>query len=333
MSTDFLGVVEDFPLQLRAAFEIASEVDVSASTTDVSSIAVLGMGGSGISGDVLASMLSGSQLFVATIKGYDLPGWVSDKTLVFATSYSGDTEETLAVYDQAKQRGSQIISITTGGTLGDQQGGVRIPGGLQPRAALGYLAIPLLVICSRMGLAKSFDEDIEETIELMQQRSTELNRDVARNPAMLLAEALKGTVPIIYGSEGLSALAAYRWKCQLNECAKVPAYNNSFPELNHNEIVGWAELAKLTAEAMSLVVLRHEGEHARIQKRIDVTVPLIEDHFKSVHALHAEGRSALARLFDLIYQGDFVATYLALSQGVDPAPVEAIVTLKRRMSE
>lgn len=331
--SDFLSVVEDFPLQIRTAFQISSEVEIPVSTSDINSIAVLGMGGSGISGDVLGSMLAETHLVVSTVKGYDLPGWVSDRTLVFAASYSGDTEETLAVYEQAAKRGAQIIAITSGGDLAGRCDGLRIPVGLQPRAALGYLAIPLLVICSRMGLIKSFDEDIDETIELMKSRSTQLNRHITDNPAMRLAESLKGRIPIIYGSEGFAAVAAYRWKCQLNECSKVPAYNNSFPELNHNEIVGWSQLVKLTSEAMALVVLRHEGENARIRKRIDVTMPMIEEHFSGVHVLQAQGRSTLARLFDLIYQGDFVATYLALAQGIDPAPVEAIATLKRKMSQ
>lgn len=331
--SDFLGVVEDFPVQLRAAFEIAQGVEAIPSIADVRSIAVLGMGGSGISGDVLSTLLADTQLFVATIKGYELPGWVGDQTLVFAASYSGDTEETLSVCDQAKERGAHIVSITTGGMLGDRFGGVRIPPGLQPRAALGYLAVPLLVICSRMGLTKSFDQDIDETIDLMQRRSKEYGRNVADNPAMQLAAALQGRVPIIYGSEGIAAVAAYRWKCQLNECSKVPAFHNSFAELNHNEIVGWAELAEMTAESMALVVLRSGAEHPRIQKRIEVTLPMIQSHFSSVHSLAGEGSSALARMFDLIYQGDFVATYLALLQGVDPAPVEVIATLKRKMSE
>ena len=338
---DFLGVVQRFPQQVREAQAISQAVEGLPSTDGITSIAVLGMGGSGISGDVAGAVLERSPLPLSTLKGYELPHWVGRNTLVFAMSYSGDTEETLSTFREAvDSRGARPVVVSTGGELMEiaRQGDmtvVEIPSGLQPRAALGYLAIPILVICERLGLGPAVGADIDEAIGMLEKRAEEYGATTVTpmNPAKRLARHLFGRIPIVYGGEGLSSVAAYRWKCQFNECSKVPSWSNSFPELNHNEVVGWAELGDVTKRSAALIVLRHHGEHPRVAKRIDVTLPLISGSVGIVEQFWAEGSSTLARLFDLIYLGDFVATYLALLQGVDPTPVEAIKTLKSRLAE
>jgi len=335
----FLRSVEEFPSQIEVAIDAASKIDPP-SSEGLSSIAVLGMGGSGISGNVL-EMVVGPQstLVTKTLKGYDLPPWVNGSTLVFAASYSGNTEETLATFDQALAVGARVVVVSTGGTITEKAKAlglpvVAIPPGLQPRAALGYLSVPLLVVCERMGLA-DVSSQIEEALGTAVRRAREYGAGnlEASNPAKQIARGLLGKLPVIYGSEGIAEVAAYRWKCQLNECAKVPAYHHSFPELNHNEVVGWDRLEDLTKESMSLVILRHRKEHERVAKRAQVTIPLIEKHLSSVHEVWAEGESDLARLVDLCYLGDFVATYLAFLQDVDPAPVHVIEDLKRQLAD
>lgn len=340
--SDFLGVVERFPDQIREAVQIAENVDSLPSLDEINSIVVLGMGGSGISGDFLATLLRPTEkVRVESIKGYELPAWVDEKTLVFATSYSGNTEESLTTFGEARAHGAQIICISTGGRIGELAKEhklplLTLPKGLRPRAALAYLSIPLLVLYQKIsGGVYQLNSQLDETLELLDNRSKQWGRaePVSTNRAKQFAQQLQNRIPLIYGSEGISALAAYRWKCQLNECSKVPAWSNAFPELNHNEIVGWEGMQDMTRDIFALVVLRQEKEHPRNAKRIDITVPLIEKSFAFVEEIHAEGESDLARLLDLTYFGDFVATYLAIAQDVDPAPNESIDILKQELGK
>jgi glucose/mannose-6-phosphate isomerase len=339
--SDFLGVVERFPDQIRDAVKIAEQVDGLPKSGDFDSIAVLGMGGSGISGDFLAALLRPTEkIHVETIKGYELPAWVSSRTLVFAASYSGDTEESLATFERAKSLGASLICLSTGGRLGELASEhklplVTLPGGLMPRAALGYMTIPLLLMYAKLGGATHSIFQIDEVLDLLDRRSKQWGRaePVSTNRAKQLAQQLQNRIPLIYGTEGIAALAAYRWKCQFNECAKVPAWSNSFPELTHNEIVGWQGLQDLTREIFALIVLRHEKEHPRNAKRIEITLPLIEKSLALVEEVQGEGDSDLSRLLDLTYFGDFVATYLAIAQDVDPAPVDVIKELKAELSQ
>jgi glucose/mannose-6-phosphate isomerase len=336
---DYLGVVERFGDQIRDAEARARAVEGLPSAEGIDSIAVLGMGGSGISGDVAGVVLDDrSPLFFDTLKCYGLPRWIGRNTLVFAMSYSGNTEETVATFEEATRRGARAVVVSTGGEiskLGRELDVpiVEIPGGLQPRGAIGYLSIPILVVLERIGVGPPIADDIKETASLMYERAREFGRDAADNPAKRLAKGLLDKIPIIYGTEGLAEVAAYRWKCQLNEVAKVPAWWNTFPELNHNEVVGWKEVADVTQKSLGLIVLRHDQEHPRNAARIEATVPLIQDNVALVHSVTATGESTLARLFDLIYFGDFTATYLALLQEVDPSRIEVITKIKKRLAE
>lgn len=291
-----------------------------------------------MSGEVCRGVIaSRSPLPVVTLRGYELPLWVGPDTLVFAASYSGNTEETLELFDRACERGARMVVVSSGGALTERArlAGVPIVGvteGLQPRAALGCLAVPMLEICHRVGVGPAVGEDIAETIGLLECRAAECHRavPVTTNPAKILALRLIGKLAWIYGAEGLSEVAAYRWKCQLNECAKVLACWNCFPELTHNELVGWDGQA--TGASAALIVLRHKGEHPRVARRIDSVLPMIEGCFDLLEQVWARGSSALARLLDLCYLGDFTSTYLGLARGVDPGPVEVIECLKQRLA-
>lgn len=337
---DFLGVVEELPDQVRQGWRLGLGAE-GIEPAEVSNVCVLGMGGSGVSGDVLRAVLGPKmRVPVAVSKGYTLPSWVSSGSLVLAVSYSGNTEETLATFDAAVKLGARIVCVTTGGALAQRaaQEGVpliQIPGGLQPRAALGFLAMPLLAIVQRMGLCPPIDADVEDALQLLGTRSDQMHRKVptSDNQAKQLATTLLGKLPIVYGSEGIAEVAAYRWKCQFNECAKIPSWWHSFPELNHNEIVGWDQLQPLTSESCAAVVLRHPGEHPRTSKRVQITTGLIEANVASMTPVRTEGRSDLAAFLDLVQVGDFTATYLALLQGVDPTPVDVITHLKDELAK
>jgi len=331
----FLGLVEDFPQQVADGWLLGKQVSNLPASSHIDGVVVLGMGGSGISGNVLkASMGVGFKLPVRVSKGYGIPGWVGPDTLVFAVSYSGETEETLEAFDKARAAGARIVTVSSGGSLARQGAdhgcaAVNLKSGLQPRAALGYLSMPLLAVCQGLGLDE-YEQDVIETVELLRRRSAQWGRDVplADNPAKKLAAGLAGTIPMVYGAEGLGAVAAYRWKCQLNECSKVHAFENSLSELNHNEVMGWSPASVQPGLRLGLVTLRHPGEHPRIQERFRVTTPLLEQRAACSCEVRTDARSSLARLMDLIYMGDFVATYLAIAQGIDPTKIDLIDEVK-----
>lgn len=339
--SDFLAAVEDFPAQVRAGWDIGMSAEGLPSGKGLTSVAVLGMGGSGISGDVAGAVSENeSALHFSTIKGYGVPAWVGPDSLVFAVSYSGNTEETLEAFEGAQKAGARIVAITTGGELAERSSSagipvIKVPAGLQPRAALGYLTMPILAVCERLGAGPKVSADIDRLVMTLTKDVGAYGRNAPAetNPAKQLATRLEGKIPLIYGSEGLSAVAAYRWKCQFNECAKVPAWSNRFSELNHNEIVGWKQLAGLTTASAAVVVLQHDREHPRNTKRIQETQRLVAGNLALWHSVNLSDASALGALLRLTYFGDFVATYLAVLQGVDPAPVEVIEGLKAKLRE
>ena len=337
--SDFLRTVEALPAQLGEAIGLARAADGLPPAEGLKAIAVLGMGGSGISGELCRSVLAPlAPVPVVTIRNYDLPAWVGPDTLVFAVSYSGDTEETLSAFRQAAARGARIVAVTTGGALAEEAGAggypaVLVPGGLMPRAALGYVGMPPLVVCGRLGLAPGLDAALDEVAEVTARRAAECHRSipVSSNPAKALAARLVGCLPLVWGSEGIAGAAAYRLKCQLNENAKVLAGWATFPELNHNEVVGLYRSGGDGAPnpaPLGVVVLRHEGEPPRTARRIDVTRSLVSGSVEFVEDVWARGSSPLARLLDLVTAGDHASTYLGIARGVDPAPIAAIDTLK-----
>jgi glucose/mannose-6-phosphate isomerase len=338
-ASDMLGVLARFPGQLREAEEISAAVEGLPSGDGVSSVSVLGMGGSGISGDVVGALVSGSlPVPFATHKGYDLPAYVGAGSLVFAVSYSGNTEETLTATEDALAREARVIAVTSGGKLEELAKGnglpvFKIPGGQQPRASLGYLAVPILCALEKMGLVTGFLSLLEPAAKMLDERAVEYSVDnsVDDNPTKRLARDTVGYLPVIYGSEGFIAVAAKRWKAQFNENAKVPAFDNQFPELNHNETVGWQHLEDICSMC-HLIMLRDDSQSSRIARRIELTSELIHDDVGHITSVWARGDNPLERLFDLIYFGDCVSVYAALAIGQDPTPVTRIEDFKKRLA-
>lgn len=341
-SEDVLGAVEGFADQCRDAWAIGSEAAGLPEPDGLDSIAVLGMGGSGVSGDVLQSVVQPRlQIPVTVFKSYGpLPEWLGRNTLVFAVSYSGSTEETIAALEEAHARGARIVGISSGGPLAERSDGygfahVSIPSGMQPRASLPYLTLPLFAVLQSMGLLAGVEEDVEEVAEVVEALAARCSRTVPAegNPAKELAGRLRGKIPVIYGASGIGATAAMRFKSDLNEYGKSPAFWNFFPELDHNEIVGWNRLSEVTARHFVLVLLRDDDEHPRISLRFDITRRLVEDKLSDVVELRSEGVSPLARIMSLIFVTQMAAIYVGLSHGVDPGPVEVIQALKAELAD
>jgi len=332
------GLIESLPEQWRKAEEIARSAGLPEFERP-DRVVVLGLGGSAIGGDLVRSLLEPvSPAPIAVNRDYGVPAYVDNRTLVIASSYSGGTEETLSAAREAEARGARMVAITTGGALGEMARSkgwplVLLPGGLSPRAAIGYSFVPLLVLMERAGLCGPVGKALAETAGLLERQAARygIAVPVDENPAKQLALELKGRLPLIYGSKGWKGTAAYRWKTQINENAKAPAAWNVFPELNHNETVGW-ESPDAVMRSVHLVILRDEADERRVQARIDITREIMESAVAGVTELWAEGESDVARLFSLIYPGDFVSYYLALAYRNDPTPIKMIDLLKSRLA-
>ncbi|MGZ4756536.1 MAG: bifunctional phosphoglucose/phosphomannose isomerase [Acidimicrobiia bacterium] len=338
-SLGFLDAVAGLPEQLAAAHEAAGELvraeDLPEAGT-VRNIVVVGMGGSGIAGDVLNAVANGVlPVPVTVLKQYRTPRFVGPGTLVFAISYSGDTEETLSMARGALEAGATLVTISSGGELAGLPAAVHVecPTGLVPRAALGALVAPLFVTLYRMGLMPEAHALLVRAQQQLAHRRDRCRPEVAgvANPARELARKIDRTIPLIYAGGALGAVAAMRWKCDVNENAKAPAFWAAHPELDHNEICGFGQHGDVTRQVFTLVELRHGSEHERLAPRFEFTRGLVEECVAQVLEVEAQGEGRLAQLLDLMYVGDWTSCYLALANDVDPGPVDAINALKEAL--
>lgn len=295
---------------------------------------VVGMGGSGISGDLAAALSTG---LVSVHRGYGLPSWVrSANPALIAISYSGNTEETLSSVEEASDLGITPSVITTGGQLGALASAegwplISVPGGLQPRAALGYMLGSLLRILASVGAVSLAPSDMEAAADLVNALAG--SGGMGWGLAADLAAGLKGRAVIVYGASGLTAPAATRWKTQINENAKWPAWVGLLPEVDHNEIVSWTSLADMTQEHVGIVTLRDESESARVAARFAHTARLTSKSVPWVGEVWSQGVSPLERIMSLCAMGDLVSIEIARAAGIDPMPVETIEELKRLLAE
>jgi glucose/mannose-6-phosphate isomerase len=329
----------DFHTQVEDAVRIGREVSLRLGVKGVANIVLTGMGGSAIGGDLLRSYLS-DELRVPLVvnRHYALPGFVDRRSLVIVSSYSGNTEEAIAAHHDAIRRKARILCITTGGEterLAERyrQQIIKIPAGFQPRAALGYSFFPLLLTLSRLGFVKRRAKDIREAIGLLRSKARVYGDAAASdNPPLQLARQLKGTLPIIYSATEYFDAIGLRWREQICENAKKLAFGHVIPEMNHNELVGW-KIGAETMRQMEVVFLRDRRTHKRISMREDITKEIINPYALHVSEVWSEGRSLLARMFSLIYLGDWVSFYLAILNNEDPTPVKVIEQLKGELAK
>jgi len=332
-----LAAVGGLSEQCRRSYEAGHATEGLPSAEGVTAIAVCGMGGSAVAGDVFRALyVDRLGVPVQVVRGPSLPEFCGLHTLVVASSYSGNTAESLACFEEAVHRGCRIVAVTSGGRMADRTAEldlarVAVPAGFQPRAALGWLALGTLGAIEAMGLIPSLAGDVDEAATELASLAASLAPEVPteQNLAKRVALAATSRTPVIWGAEGFAAVAAMRWKTQFNENAKVPAFFSSVPELDHNEIVGWSAG---TGERFLLVALRAEGEHPEIAPRFPLSEDIARRAGVQVEEVWARGRSALARLLTLVTVGDFASVYLALARGVDPTPVEVVEQLKRSLA-
>ncbi len=340
---NMMGLVLRFPAQCRQASEIVWHYGPEHSVHhEVRQIVVTGLGGSAIGGDFLRCLADAyGPCPLQVNRDYSLPQWAASSTLTLAASYSGNTEETLAAYAAAGKAGCALAVVTSGGKLAEraQLDGVPyalVPGGQPPRSATGFLFFPAIhYLSTHHYIRHDFEADYIETFNLLEKMALEIGPDVdvEKNPAKQLALALHGKIPIIYGSQGYRGAVAYRWKCQINENSKLPAFSNVLPEQNHNEILAWVQ-AQTLAPHWAVVMLRDEQEEL-LTPHMDVRIKATSELIQKAAVLHevaAQGTSLLARLFTLTYFADFVSVYLAYLTGVCPTDIASIDTLKAALS-
>jgi glucose/mannose-6-phosphate isomerase len=300
-------------------------------------LVVAGMGGSAIGGD-LARVALGDHASrpIVSARDYGLPGWTTPDTTVLCASYSGNTEETLAAFEAAGALGAHRVAVTSGGKLAELARGenvpvIPVPGGFQPRVAVAYMTVAALEVAAACGAGPRLASEIDVASAHIEQLCAEWGPEADdNNVAKEVALALHGSVPVITGA-GLTAPVAYRWKTQLNENAKIPAFAGELPEADHNEIVGWQGTAALGSFAA--VFLEDADQHPRIGDRIALTSELIAEHATNVIRVQTRGQGAVERVMSLVLLGDLVSLYTAVLRGIDPTPVMVIETLKTRLAE
>ena len=336
--SDMFSLLRSFPDQADTAVTIAHDARLPLTSKGITSIILSGLGGSAIGGDLLRAYL-GKELKVPFLvnRNYLLPKFVGPSTLVMISSYSGNTEETTSAHRDALRRKAKIFCISSNGVTerlarARKTPFIKIPGGLPPRAALGYSFFPMLIALSRMGFIGKKTPDIRETLALIRRKTGEYSDPLsASNAALMLAQQLRGRIGAIYSSADHFDAVATRWRCQFAENAKTLATTSVLPEMNHNEIVGWKALGQQMAD-MQVVFLRDKGDHPRIRARIDITKEILAGHTAHITECWSEGRSLLARMFSLICLGDWTSLYLAILHGEDPTPIPVIDYLKNALA-
>jgi len=329
-----LDDLEGFPEQCRQATQIGQSFSPPFDLRNFDRVFINGMGGSAIIGDLLNDLVDPE---VITSRSYHLPPNTGKEDLMIAISNSGNTEETLSALEDGRRRGLRLLALSTGGKMEDycktyDLPRIDIPGGLQPRASTGYMLFPLLEMFTEAGLTGTFRP--ETTYEGLEElaRKFRARTPLEDNPAKQLASTLQGKVPLIYGTQANTETVAYRWKTQFNENAKQPAFWNVFPELNHNETVGYTLQDELMANGY-VILLKNGLETEDNKIRMEIMEEIFAEEGIDFQAVEAPEGSKILKILGQTYLGDFVSTYLAILNGFDPSPVELIEDFKKRMKE
>ncbi|MCC6600218.1 MAG: bifunctional phosphoglucose/phosphomannose isomerase [Crocinitomicaceae bacterium] len=323
-------LVEAFPQHLRAALEIGRLASLTTSAAKIENVVISGLGGSGIGGKIVSQLIAAHcPVPVLCNNDYVLPSFVNKHTLAIISSYSGDTEETLAALHEARSKGAEVACITSGGKIRalaaeNNINCIVIPGGNPPRAMFGFSFVQLFFLLKNYGLiAHNFEKEIEESIALIENSSAEIN-STAKNIASLFANR----VPVLYSEAGYEGVIV-RWRQQINENAKMLCWHHVFPEMNHNELVGWTG----GDNRFAVIILRNEDDHKRTQVRMDISKKLISEKCDTIIEVWSKGKSAVEQSLYLIHLGDVVSIELAEIRKEDAIAIPAIVFLKNELSK
>jgi glucose/mannose-6-phosphate isomerase len=322
--------IQIFPKQLEEALSISEKIQFNFQKVDTQNIVIAGLGGSGIGGSIVKDLVFNDCPYpVIGCKDYHLPAFVNKHTLVICNSYSGNTEETLEAYQQAKQKGAMIFCISSGGKIiewakADNIPYITVPGGNPPRACLAYSLLQMLVVFQKLGL---YNENVSATVKASIQ-SLQSQSETISGEAKLVAEKLVNTIPALYALDGNEGIVT-RFKQQLQENSKVLAWHNIIPEMNHNELVGWAN----DYSNVSVIVLRSQFDYERNVMRLNINQPVIESRAQSFTVLQGKGKTKLEELLYLVHLTDWISYHLADIRQVDSLEVNVIDALKSALSK
>ena len=340
-TSNMLNLISSLPDQCRQAYELGKKSDISKLDCNINNIVFAGLGGSAIGADIIRVYLQGElKIPVVVSRNYTLPDFVGKETLLFCSSYSGNTEETLSLFEDALKRGANIITMGSGGRLKELslKNGFRhilVPSGFPPRTAVGYMSITVLAILARLGFIDNKEREVGEIYSaLIELRDREIGIDVEfeKNISKRLAAAIFGKYCIVYGTSDTTEAVSIRWRGQFAENSKSLSSSHVFPEMNHNEIVGW-EFPKELLKGFKVIMLRDKNDHPRTKMRIDISKTIIKESGTEVFEFERTEKGLLARLFSLIYIGDFVSFYLAILNNIDPTPVKRVEYLKSQLAK
>lgn len=336
-SQDMWGKLVNLPDQWEEAMELTDDLDLLIERDRINKICFVGMGGSATGAELMRAYVYDSCPWpLDVIRHYEVPGWIDEHTLVIASSFSGNTEETLTALISAREKGAQAIAVTSGGEMmlkaaKEDFDYIKLPGNMPTRAALGYTFVPLFRIFQYLGLVEKGDGVLRQTRAFLAEQREVLSNP-ADNEALHLAEELNDTLPVFYSDAITMQPVNLHWRSQFEENAKTLAYGNTLPEMTHNEIVGWERVVHLTGR-LSVVMLKDNEDNSRVQRRMAIVEELIQDQTATIHLLKTRGNNRLTRMFSLMQLADWTSFYLAMISGVDPTPVTKIDLLKSKLAE
>ena len=334
---EMLTKIKDLPLQVRDAWKIVQAATLPPAYGDVRNITILGMGGSAIGGEFAGALLADELKVPLNVhRDYGIPGYVSRDSLVIVSSFSGNTEETLSGFEEAKKRGAKILAITTGGKVAEDAKTLRLPlitfgYHAQPRAALGYSMTLVLGVLGKLGFARDMGKEIDQALKDVAKLEERVHEGARTNDAKKLAAELYGRIPVVFGA-GAMGVMARRVKDQWNENAKNWAHYDVMSELNHNAVVGFPH-PPIARDAQTVLLLRSRRDNPRHQVRFEVTKELLDRAQIPHKDLQFDGDSLLSEVLQMTYFTDYVSFYVALLNGADPSPVTSIDYLKDRLAK
>jgi glucose/mannose-6-phosphate isomerase len=331
-----LQILERFPEDSRSAIERVKEASLeSISDRPINEIVFAGVGGSSIGGKLIIDWLWGESIVPMVLsRGFHLPAFVDEETLVFTVSYSGNTEETLSMLAEAAKAGSTLVTVTSGGTMANVAREndyplILLPEGYQPRAAIPHQFFSVATAMHNLGLVESPWEEVPEALTIMDSIRDEISIDMPadHNPAKKVAMRLIDKIPLVYGSPLFEGVA-YRFGSQLNENSKVPSGSGVFPEAFHNAVLG-SEGNPDSLAHLALLLLRDNGDDKRMKNKIERFKELFTPSIGDIIELEANGSGRLSRILSLVYIGDYISSYLGLLHGHDPSSNQAIDEVKK----
>jgi glucose/mannose-6-phosphate isomerase len=323
-------LIAGFGSQLRHALEIGANASLKENKKHIRNVMITGLGGSGIGGTIVSELVAQECIVpICSNKGYDLPEYINENTLVICSSFSGNTEETLEAFEKAMDKSAEVVCVTSGGKLlelakANNLNYIQLPTAESPRTMMGYSITQLLYFLNHYGLiGDTFKEDLKKSAKLIDDLQDQIQLDAER-----ITDHLEGKIPVIYACDGYEGMAV-RFRQQLNENSKMLAWHNIVPEMNHNELVGWRN----KNENLAVIFFRNDTDYTRNQKRLEINKEVVSKYTSSVMEYWSKGESMIEKTFYFVNVGDHVSYLLSKRNGVIAEEIEVIDNLKGALAD